>query len=80
MKPGMTGYALGTIEDAKRSAESADANLSRDLSLRELILARALFRCGDSRGIGEKILREFAKDFRGHHARHAQAVLKGGGQ
>jgi len=80
MKPGMTGYALGTIEDAKRSAESADANQSRDLSLRELILARALYRCGDSRGIGEKILREYAKDFRGHHARHAQAVLKGGGQ
>ncbi len=80
MKPGMTGYALGTIEDAKRSAEHADANRSRDVSLRELILARALYRCGDSKGIGEKILREYAKDFRGHHARHAQAVLKGGGQ
>ncbi len=53
----------------------ADPNLSRTLSLRELILARALFRCGDHEGLGERILRTYTQDLRGHYARHAHAVL-----
>jgi hypothetical protein len=43
--------------------------------LRELYLARALYRCGDHDGLGEKTLRQFAQDLHGHYARHAQAVL-----
>lgn len=75
-KPGMTGYALTRIEDAKQSAANPHPNIARDRSLRELILARALFRCGDHEGLGRKILNEYRQDFRGHHARHATAVLK----
>ena len=39
------------------------------------MLARALYRCGDKDGLGEKILRAYANDLRGPIARHAQAVL-----
>ena len=47
------------------------------LGLFFVILARALYLCGDKDGIGEKILREFAtNDVRGLLARHAQAVLE----
>ena len=74
-KPGMMGHAVTDIGDAKEQVAFADPNLSRELSLRELILARALFRCGDHEGLGERILTEYARDLRGHHARHARAVL-----
>ncbi len=77
-KPAMSGYAVGHIGAAKDVAKLSNPNQSRDQSLRELILARALYRCGDHEGIGEAILREFAQDYRGHHARHAQAVLREG--
>jgi hypothetical protein len=40
--------------------------------------ARALYRCGDHDGLGEKILKQYTQDLRGHLARHAQAVLKEG--
>ena len=44
----------------------------------ELILARALYRCGDYEGLGEKILNEYINDYRGHYSRHAFAVLNKG--
>jgi len=74
-KPGMMGHAYWSIEDAQRGAQSPNPNSERDRSLRELILARALYRCGDCGGLGETILREYEQDLRGHHARHAHAVL-----
>ena len=74
-KPGMSGYACTNIEAANRAAEQADPNVDRDHSLRELILARALYRCGDHGGLGERILQEYEKDLRGHIARHAHYVL-----
>jgi hypothetical protein len=49
---------------------------TRNKSLRELILARALYRCGDHEGLAEKILNTYANDLRGHHATHAKAVLR----
>jgi len=45
---------------------------------RDLTLARVLYRLGDHDGIGKKILQEYARDVRGHYARHAHAVLKEG--
>ena len=50
----------------------------RSEPLREIILARALYRCGDHEGLGQTILREYAQDLRGHFARHATAVLERG--
>ena len=78
-KPGMSGYVHDTVEAAK----AHDAEYKRYLnavhtrreSLRELLLARALYRLGDHDGIGEATLRAYATDLRGHLARHARAVL-----
>ncbi|MEA3225787.1 MAG: FAD-dependent oxidoreductase, partial [Planctomycetota bacterium] len=76
-KPGMQGYAFTDIEDARqRTPDNPVDTKTRNDSLRELILARALYRCGDYEGLGEKILRQYARDLRGHYARHAGAVLK----
>ena len=79
-KPNMSGRAIQSVEQAKRRhAESPDglnALQPRRESLREIMLARALLRCGDKDDIGRKILTEYEKDLRGHFARHAQAVLK----
>ena len=75
-KPGMTGHAFTDIEDARlRTPDSPTDTKTRNQSLRELILARALYRCGDYKGLGEKILKEYARDLRAHYARHAQAIL-----
>ena len=76
-KPGMRGHAMTDIETAITNlpASATDTSL-RERSLRELILARALYRCGDDRGLGKQILTEYSKDLRGHYARHALAVLK----
>jgi flavin-dependent dehydrogenase len=74
---GVMGYAFTEIHDTiERSPESRTDNSTRQKSLRELILARALYRCGDHNGLGEKILTEYARDLRGLYARHAKAVLK----
>jgi len=75
-KPGMTGYATPTVDAAKRQTEpSGTSTVPRNNSLRELVVARALYRLGDHQGVGEKILQEYASDLRGHYARHAAAVL-----
>lgn len=78
-KPHMRGHAVTTIEAAVHAA-TRDPNdtATRNAALRELVLARALYRCGDCRGLGEAILREYARDLHGLYARHAQAVLRQG--
>jgi len=76
-KPGIMGHAFTEIKDARlRTPDSPTDTKTRNYSLRELILARALYRCGDYRGLGKKILKEYARDLRAHYARHAQAILK----
>ena len=56
-----------------------NAEQTRRESLRELLLARALYRCGDHNGLGKKILQQYTQDLRGHLSRHAQAVLEASG-
>jgi len=74
--PGVSGHAFIEIIDVrKRTPPSRVDNSTRNNSLRELILARALYRCGDHEGLGEKILKQYARDLRGHYASHATAVL-----
>jgi len=76
-KPGFQGHAFTDIKDARRrTPDSPVDNDTRNRSLRELVLARALYRCGDYEGLGEKILKEYSRDLRAHYARHAGAVLK----
>jgi len=81
-RPGMSGHAHTTIDMALKRESPGGVNAvdSRRQSLRELVLARALYRCGDHDGIGKKTLEAYARDLRGHLARHAQAVLEAGGK
>ncbi len=77
-KPGMTGFAHTSLQRARAldpPTEGVHSVVSRRDSLRELVVARALYRCGDFQGLGRKILEQYAQDLRGHLARHAQAVL-----
>jgi len=75
-KPNMTGHAFTDISSARANIQpSATDNSTREHSLRELVLARALYRCGDHKGLGEKILKDYARDLRGHYRRHAQGIL-----
>ncbi|MHC4569406.1 MAG: FAD-dependent oxidoreductase, partial [Planctomycetota bacterium] len=75
-KPGVQGHAFTEINDhRRRTPDSPVDNRTRNNSLRELVLARALYRCGDHEGLGERILKEYSRDLRAHYARHAGAVL-----
>ncbi len=75
-KPGLAGHAQTNITAAlEKIVPSGTDNVRRNEQLKELYTARALYRCGDSGGLGEKILRQYAQDLHGHYARHAQAVL-----
>jgi hypothetical protein len=76
-KPGMSGYAQTSVESAiqRETPGGTNSEQTRRESLRELLLARALYRCGDYQNVGRKTLETYSKDLRGHLARHAQAVL-----
>jgi len=76
-KPGLGGHAVTNIDVALEANPPSRTDTSvRNQALKELYLARALYRCGDSEGLGEKTLREYSHDLHGHYARHAKAVLK----
>jgi len=76
-KPDMTGKHHPDIATAiaREVPGGTNAETTRRESLRELFLARALYRCGDHQGLGRKILENYTTDLRGHLARHAHAVL-----
>ena len=72
-EPGMRGHVMPELEPL----HDKPAELRRRTGpLREITLARALYRCGDHEGLGETILREYRDDVRGLFARHADAVLE----
>lgn len=76
--PGMTGHAHRHLQEALRDlTPDPTENAIRNRSLRELHLARALFRCGDPDGTGRNLLEGYAADLRSAYARHARAVLAG---
>jgi hypothetical protein len=71
-KPGMRGHAMTKLEPL----HDQNMDLRRRLGpLREITLARALYRCGDHEDLGKTILNEYRSDLRGLFARHAGAVL-----
>jgi flavin-dependent dehydrogenase len=81
--PGIRGYAVTTYEGAIFASRPVRKIVShygeteiRNRTLKELFLARGLYRCGDPNGLGKKILKEYANDLRGHYARHARGVLE----
>jgi hypothetical protein len=77
--PGIAGHAWTDLQTALDAiTESRTDTTTRAASLRELVLARALYRCGDHEGRGRRILEAYSRDVRGHYARHARAVLAEG--
>lgn len=64
-KPGMRGHAMTALEPRYQ----APARRRRKGALREIVLARALYRCGDWQGLGETILRRI-------HHRSPRAVRR----
>jgi hypothetical protein len=78
-RPGIGGHATTTIQGAIQEARkwpSWNATEPRSNAIRELILSRALFLCGDKDGLARKTLEAYTKDLRGHLSRHAQAILQ----
>lgn len=74
--PGVRGHAHLASRDVIHHANNDHIETAaRNLSLRELILARGLYLCGDVDGLGQSVLQTYAKDLRGQYARHAQAIL-----
>ena len=77
-KPGIAGHAWTTLaQELADIPESSVDTRTRNEALRELYLARALFRCGDHAGLAARILGAYSHDIRGHFARHASGVLAG---
>lgn len=75
--PGVRGHVMPDIQTAKKLEPKFQNDVStRNNSLRELILGRALYKCGDLNGLGNQILNEYSKDLRGHYYRHATGVLQ----
>lgn len=75
--PGVRGHVMPDIKTAKKLAPAFKNDVStRNNALREVILGRALYKCGDFNGVGNQILNEYSKDLRGHFYRHASGVLQ----
>ncbi len=72
--PGMSGHAV-TVDSLDPAQVKAKVRENRSPALRELALARALWRCGDYDGLAKKILTAYLNDPHGHYARHARALL-----
>ncbi|MGC9034961.1 MAG: FAD-dependent oxidoreductase [Verrucomicrobiia bacterium] len=74
--PGISGNAITDIKTALvKNPSSGSDTTTRNAALTELVIARALYKCGDYQGLGEKILRQYSQDIHGHYARHSAAVL-----
>ena len=74
--PGITGHHVISKTDAVRATvqDTNDVTLRNNV-LRELHLARALYRCGDHYGLGKQILKNYSNDLHGHYFRHAAGVM-----
>ena len=74
-RPGFRGHALHSIVPLHDKPMERRRRLG---PLREIVLARALYRLGDPDGLGREILSEYQRDRRGLLAQHATAVLRQG--
>ena len=63
------GRNIRLTEEGKFYREKVDA------ALKELHLARALYRCGDQNGMAREVLERYAHGLQGHYARYAYEVL-----
>ncbi len=79
-RPGIGGrwQTMGAKPPVVPGYQNAAGDWERTLALRELCIARALFRLGDTPdGLGRRTLEHYAADPRRAYAKHAQMVLGG---
>lgn len=83
-KPGMRGHAMLKLEEAFTEMDNDGKGPSpvrngsyekRTRALREILLARALYRCGDYNNTGKSILESYRNDMQGLFARHVRQIL-----
>ncbi|MEI7833407.1 MAG: FAD-dependent oxidoreductase [bacterium] len=75
-KTGMQGHVMTKAGDY---GEADNKTIKVLLSVREITLARVIYRLGDTPDkLGKGILEGYRSDLRGHFARHADAILKQG--
>ena len=73
---GVAGHHVVTQTDAVRATVPSHVDVTlRNNALRELHLARALYKCGDHYRLGRQILEKYANDLHGHYFRHAAGLL-----
>jgi len=75
--PGVGGYAVSDFDQMVfYTKKDTNDNITRNNSLKELFLARALLICGDHNGLGRKTLEQYANDLHGLYSSHAMSVLE----
>lgn len=74
--PGMGGWNRSSMATLRDEVDHDGCEVrERERTLRELYLARALWRLGDQDGRARRVLMAYAEDLRGHYARHSRCVL-----
>lgn len=72
----VAGYELTDKFEVYEYADKSEGKESiRNEVLKEILLARALYRCGDVDGVGEAVLKKYSMDLRGIFAKCANDVL-----
>ena len=75
-RAGMKGHAIVSYEDARRQVTKRTNETSiRNDALKEILTARALYRCGDTGGAGLAVLQAYASSRQGHYSRHASEIV-----
>ncbi|MDR3261642.1 MAG: hypothetical protein LBT78_07375, partial [Tannerella sp.] len=74
--PGIRFHALDSYRTARKETVPDWNDVStRNIALKELHLARALYLCGDKDGLGKEVLQRYADGLQGHYARYAKELL-----
>lgn len=74
--PGMRYHSVDSLTQARSMTVPDNIDVTyRNKALKEIHLARALYRSGDSDGLGRSILQRYSRCCQGHYARYAAGVL-----
>ena len=81
-QPGFRCHAITNLFGAEYGSPGLCPRRSFDqlnAAFKEVIIAAALYQCGDYQKMGRKILEQYSQDVNGHFASYAQAILNGKG-
>jgi hypothetical protein len=79
-KPGFRGHVVTNPVGHEYGAVRLSPRRSFDqlnTAFKEVIIAAALYQCGDYQKMGRMILEQYTQDVNGHFASYAQAILNG---